>query len=112
MDYQKFTEWGFPGKNKKFDGKLSLYENNEGLLILFGDASLLDEFTDYKSIPEQKKIKKYVCLWGTTAGFVLDDSITIEGFENHIHMENHVIINIKVHNWLQGHHALKLTGGN
>lgn len=108
MDYHKFTDWGFPGKSKKFDGKLSLYENNEGILILFGDGSLLDEFTDYKSIPEQKKIKKYVCLWGTTADCVLDDSITIEGYENHVHMENHVIMNIKVHNWLRGHHTLRI----
>lgn len=108
MDYLKFTEWVFPGKNKKFNGKLSLYEEREGILILFGDASLLDEFTDNKSIPGHEKIKKHICLWGTTSDFTLNDSITIEGFENHIHMENHVIINIKVHNWLRGHHVLRL----
>jgi hypothetical protein len=110
LDYHKFTVWVFPGKNKKFNGKLSLYEKGEGILILFGDVSLLDEFTDNRSMPGQEKIKKkHVCLWGTTPDFTLEDSITIEGFENHIHMENHVIINIKVHNWLRGHHVLRPT---
>ncbi|MGE4116294.1 MAG: hypothetical protein AB7F29_00200 [Candidatus Nitrosocosmicus sp.] len=58
MDYRKFTVWVFPGKNKKFNGKISLYEKRGGILILFGDVSLLDEFTDNRSMPGQEKIKK------------------------------------------------------
>lgn len=108
MEYHNISLWCFPGGNKKFEGKLSLYEKNNGTLILIGESGLLDEFICRNAV-DKNKSKKYVCLWGTIPGSTPIDNITIEGIENHIHIENQVSINIRVLNCLQGHLSLRLT---
>ena len=104
MDYHKFTDWCFSERIKKFGGKLSLYENNEGTLILNGDTFLLVEFTEYKRFLNRNQPKNHVCLWGSTSGSSSNDVITIEGYENHRHLDDYITINIKVQNCLPGSH--------
>jgi len=105
LDCHKFSDWCFSGRIKKFDGKLSLYENNEGTLILNGDTFLLVEFVEYKKFLNKNRPKNYVCLWGTTSGISSNDVITIEGYENHRHLDDYIIINITVQNCLPGCHV-------
>lgn len=109
MDTHKFTDWCFSGRIKKFVGKLSLYENNEGTLILNGDTFLLVEFAEYKKFLNKNQPKTYVCLWGTTSGSPSNDVITIEGHENHRHLDDYITINIKVQNCLPGSHVSSLV---
>lgn len=105
MDCHKFTVWCFSGRIKKFGGKLSLYENNKGTLILNGDTFLLVEFAEYKKFLNENPSKNYVCLWGTTSNISSNDVITIEGYENHRHIDDYITINITVQNYLPGCHA-------
>ena len=109
MDTHKFTDWCFSGRIKKFVGKLSLYENNEGTLILNGDTFLLVEFAEYKKFLNKNQPKTYVCLWGTTSGSPSNDVITIEGHENHRHLNDYITINITVQNCLPGSHISSLV---
>jgi len=102
LDCHKFTDWCFSGRIKKFGGKLSLYENNEGTLILNGDTFLLVEFAEYKKFLNKNQSKNYVCLWGTTSSISPNAAITIEGYENHRHIDDYITINIKVQNCLPG----------
>jgi uncharacterized protein (DUF1330 family) len=102
LNGHKFTDWCFSGRTKKFGGKLSLFENNEGTLILNGDTSLLVEYVEYKKILNKNQSKNYVCLWGTTSSISSNDIITIEGYENHRHLNDYITINITVQNCLPG----------
>ena len=105
MDCHKFTDWCFSGRIKKFSGKLSLYENNEGTLILNGDTFLLAEFIEYKKFLNKNQSKNYVCLWGTSSSISSNDVITIEGYENHSHIDDYITVNITVQNCLPGCHV-------
>jgi hypothetical protein len=112
LDCHKFTVWCFSGRIKKFGGKLSLYENNEGTLILNGDTFLLVEFAEHKKFLNENPSKNYVCLWGTTSSISSNDVITIEGYENHRHIDDYITINITVQNCLPGCHALSFVERN
>ncbi|WP_458744436.1 hypothetical protein [Candidatus Nitrosocosmicus sp. T] len=96
MDGHKFTDWCFSGSTKIFGGKLSLYENNEGTLILNGDTFLLVEYVEYKKFLNKNQSKNYVCLWGTTSSILSNDVITIEGYENPRHLDDYITLNITV----------------
>jgi hypothetical protein len=111
LDYHKFTDWCFSGRIKRFDGKLSLYENNEGTLILNGNPFLLVEFAEYKKFLNKNQSKNYVCLWGTASSTSSNDVITIEGYENHRHIEDYITINITVQNCLPGCHVSSFAKG-
>ena len=102
MDCHEFTNWCFSGRIKKFSGKLSLYENNEGTLILNGDPFLIVEFDEYKKFLNKDQSKNYVCLLGTTSSISSNDVITVEGYENHRHIDDYITINITVQNCLPG----------
>jgi len=102
LDYHEFTNWCFSGRIKKFSGKLSLYENNEGTLILNGDPFLIVEFDEYKKFLNKNQSKNYVCLLGTTSSISSNDVITIIGHENHRHIDDYITINITVQNCLPG----------
>ena len=112
LDCHKFTVWCFSGRIKKFGGKLSLYENDEGTLILNGDTFLLVEFAEYKKFLNENPSKNYVCLWGTTSSISSNDIITIEGYENHRHIDDYITINITVQNCLPGCHASSFVERN
>ena len=112
MDCHKFSDWCFSGRIKKFDGKLSLYENNEGTLILNGDPFLIVEFDEYKKFLNKDQSKNYVCLLGTTSSISSNDVITIIGHENHRHIDDYITINITVQNCLPGCHASSFAERN
>lgn len=112
MDCHKFTDWCFSGRIKKFGGKLSLYENNEGTLILNGDTFLLVEFAEYKKFLNKNQSKNYVCLWGTTSSISSNAAITIEGYENHRHIDDYITINVTVQNCLPGCHVSSFAKRN
>ena len=112
MDCHKFTNWCFSGRIKKFSGKLSLYENNEGTLILNGDPFLIVEFDEYKKFLNKDQSKNYVCLLGTTSSISSNDVITIIGHENHRHIDDYITINITVQNCLLGCYASSFAERN
>jgi hypothetical protein len=112
LDCHKFTNWCFSGRIKKFSGKLSLYENNEGTLILNGDPFLIVEFDEYKKFLNKNQSKNYVCLLGTTSSIPSNDVITIIGHENHRHIDDYITINITVQNCLPGYQVSNFAKKN
>jgi hypothetical protein len=81
-------------------------------LILDGDTYLLVEFAEYKKFLNKNQSKNYVCLWGTISSITSDDIVTIEGYENHRHIDDHITINITVQNCLPGCHVSRFAERN